>query len=161
MNSEERTDDMPAAEKRKAEPSEQPKKKLTKRERKRGDPLLHATVEYLLDSAKSQVLEARTPVKPGLKYNWPCIRRAQHYIKELRALATKSVYRLPRTIKHQFCKGCNVYRLPMVTSENKIKKEDGYKFLNMKCLICKTEKKLIIKRGVKKSKKSKKKRQSN
>lgn len=133
-----------------AEVAEQPKKKtkLSKRERKRGDPMLHANIDFLLEAAKNKVQEARTPVKPGLKFNWPLIRLAQSYIKELRALASKSTYRLPREVKHQFCKGCNVYRLPMVTSENKVMVRDGVKLLNMKCLICKKAKKLVIKKGI-------------
>lgn len=128
------------------------KVKLTKRERKRTDPLLHLNIEYLLDNAKAQVLAARTPAKPNLRFNWQGIRQSQKFIKEIRAMASKAVYRLPKSVKHQFCKNCNVYLLPTVTCANKIVTEDGYKFLRISCLLCRNIKKLVIKKGVKKRK---------
>lgn len=145
-------------EKRKLKENDKPvnkKTKKTKRERKQSDPLLLLNIDHLLEIAKSKVFEARIPTNSNNVYNWPLIRQAQSFIKDLRALALKAVYRLPRELKRQFCKSCNVYLLPGVTSRCHIRVADGYKFLSIDCLLCKKIKKLIIKRGIKQKKNQK------
>lgn len=144
--------------------------KKSKRERKRSDPTLLLNLSYLLELAKQKVVEARHPPSPPISsttapissttvkptvFNWRSIRQAQSLIKDMRELAKKSVHRLPREVKRQFCKKCNVYLLPSVTAECRVITGDGDKFLQIKCTLCKKIKKFILKRGVKAKKKRK------
>ena len=141
--------------------------KKSKRERKRSDPTLLLNLSYLLELAKQKVVEARHPPSPPISsttvkstvFNWRSIRRAQSLIKDMRELAKKSVHRLPREVKRQFCKKCNVYLLPSVTAECRVMTGDGDKFLQIKCTLCKKIKKFILKRGVKAKKKRKNRRE--
>jgi RNase P subunit RPR2 len=143
--------------------------KKSKRERKRGDPTLLLNISHLLELAKLKIYDARSTIPPPPQnssaiskptvYNWRFIRQSQSLIKDLRELAKKAVFRLPREMKRQFCKKCNVYLLSGVTAECRVLRADGYKFLRIKCTLCKKFKKYILKRGVK-SKKTKKRKKA-